>query len=41
MIYTVNLFRPLALLRRKTFTPPLVRILALKPWVRALFVLLG
>jgi len=40
-IYTVNRLRPLALLRFKIFMPPFVRILALKPWVRALFMLLG
>jgi hypothetical protein len=41
MFYAVNRFLPFALLRLKTFTPPFVRILALKPWVRALFILLG
>jgi hypothetical protein len=40
-IYTVSRFLPLALLRFKTFIPPWVRILALKPWVRALLILLG
>ena len=39
--YTVNRLRPLALLRFRIFMPPLERILALKPWVRALFILLG
>jgi hypothetical protein len=41
IIYADNRFRPLALLRFKTFMPPFVRILTLKPWVRALFILLG
>jgi len=40
-IYTVSRFRPLALLLFRTFIPARVRILALKPWVRALFILLG
>jgi hypothetical protein len=40
-IYTVSLFRPLALLLFRTFIPARVCILALKPWVRALFILLG
>jgi hypothetical protein len=40
-IYTVSLFRPLARLLLRTFIPARVRILALKPWVRALFILLG
>ncbi len=40
-IYTVSRFRPLALLLFRIFIPARVRILALKPWVRALFILLG
>jgi len=40
-IYTVSRFRPLALLLFRTFIPARVCILALKPWVRALFILLG
>lgn len=39
--YTDNRFRPLALLRFKTFFPPAELILVLKPCVRALFKLLG
>ncbi|EFK05727.1 conserved hypothetical protein [delta proteobacterium NaphS2] len=40
-IYTASLFRPLALLLFRILIPARVRILALKPWVRALFILLG
>lgn len=39
--YTLSRFRPLALLRFNTLMPPAVLILTLKPWVRALFRLLG
>lgn len=39
--YTDNRLRPLARRRRITRVPPLVRILALKPCVRARLILLG
>ena len=39
--YTDNRLRPLARRRRITRIPPLVRILALKPCVRARLILLG
>lgn len=38
---TARRFRPLARLRWMTLIPPLVRILARKPCVRAFFILLG
>jgi hypothetical protein len=39
--YTASLFLPLALLLARTLLPPLVLILARKPWTRDRFILLG